>query len=108
MSLEEFAEQLETLGYDVAKDEFPKGYDAEYPYIVYEVAGTRNFAAENVVYQKILSIAVSIYTARRPDEEAMQKLELLFEELELVWDKVEELDHQQYDYEVLYSVELIV
>ena len=104
MTLKDFSELLNTLDYDVAQDEFPLEYDAQCPYIVFEVTGTDNFKADSKVYKKILQIDVSIYSKGHADAEAMESLEELFDNNDIPWDFVGNYDHKGYDYEVVYSV----
>lgn len=108
MTLKEFATMLNSLGYDVAKDEFPLDYNASCPYIIYEVVGTNNIKADNHVYQKVLLIEVSIFTKGHADETAQAALEALFDENDIPWDFEGNFDHDQYDYEVVYSIEIEV
>lgn len=106
MTLEEFATLLSTLNYDVAKDEFPKDYNATHPYIIYEVLRTNNFIADDVVYAVNYEIAVSIYTSKRADETAQRALETLFNNNGIAWQFEGEYDHEEYDYEVVYTISL--
>ncbi len=106
MTLQEFAMRLDSLGYDVARDEFPTDYNATCPYLIYEVGGSNNFVADNKVYHKIRKITVSIYTKGKSDAIAEEKLEALFDELEIPWEYEGSYDHEQYDYETIYSIQL--
>lgn len=106
MTLKEFSDALNTLGYDVAQDEFPLDYDATCPYIIFEVTGTNNMMADSHVYHKVLQIDVSIYTKGKADLTAQASLEQLFDDNDIPWNFEGSFDHEQYDYEVVYSVEI--
>lgn len=106
MTLKDFSDLLNTLSYDVAQDEFPLDYNANYPYIIFEVTGTKNLMADNHVYKKVLQIDVSIYSKGRANMQAMNDLETLFANNDIPWNFEGNFDHEQYDYEVVYSIEI--
>ena len=106
MELTEFAALLGTLPYPVARDEFPKEINPTMPYITYSVTGTDNFKADNKVYQKVRKADISIYSAGCADEGAQTALEELLDNNDIPWEFEGEFDHDQYDYEVVYSVEI--
>lgn len=106
MTLTEFAGLLNTLDYDVAQNEFPLDYNATYPYIIFEVTGSNNMMADSHVYQKVLQIDISIFSKDRADMTAQSALEQLLDDNDIPWNFEGNFDHEQYDYEVVYSVEI--
>lgn len=106
MKLTDFAALLKTTGMPVARDEFPKEENPTAPYLVYSVTGSDNFKADNKVYHKARMIDVSIFTKGHADELAQATLEALFDDNDIPWEFESEYDHEQYDYEVVYSVEV--
>ena len=105
MKLEEFASILEETGYPVAKDEFPLEVSVNTPYIIYEVDGSRNLFADNQVFYKVLAINIMLFTDKA-DDEPKEVLEEVLANHNIPWQYDSTYDHDEYDYETVYNVEV--
>lgn len=79
---------LDELGLPVAYFAFD-GETAP-PFIVFYSGGTQNFAADNKVNTKIENRNIELYT-KINDRELQEKLEKIFDDNELVWEKGSEI-----------------
>ena len=76
------------------------------PYIVYDLADSSNFAADNIVYQRGYDLTVSLYTARKSLRRE-RLIESAFEQNEIVWERGETDDLDERIYVQEYIANLI-
>ena len=74
MTAKEMYSGLKNLGYPVAYRTFEEGEVPKAPFIVWYVDGTDNFAADGIVYEKICSVYIELYTDKK-DFEAEERIE---------------------------------
>lgn len=77
----------------------------ELPCITYEVAYTRNFSADRVVYQKISVVDIFLFEKHK-DPELEERLEALLKEADIFWDMTETYLSDQRAYQIIYEVRI--
>lgn len=77
------------------------------PYLVWYLPETNNFAADDKVYNVILTLNVELYTDYK-DFETELGLEQIFDAWGLVWDKTESYLDDEHMFEVLYTMEVLI
>lgn len=77
------------------------------PYLVWYFPGSDNFAADNKVYQRILTLNIELYTENKSfaTEDAV---EAVLNDFGMVWDKVETFIESERMYQVLYTMEVFI
>ena len=93
MTLKELNTALKTInGFNnkVAYRAWPVGQAPKLPFICYLATQTDNFDADNSVYHVLQGVDVELYTAKK-DIATEELIEAKFAELNIVWDKYEEL-----------------
>lgn len=84
---------------------FPEGDAPDMPFVTIFENGTDNFAADNKVYHIRRVISVELYTRQKsPTDEA--KLEKIFNDNDLFWNKTDTHLDDENAYEVLYTLEV--
>jgi hypothetical protein len=104
MTLAEFKQMLEQTELPVAYYEF-KDKAPKLPFIVYLETNTNNFASDGVVYHEIKRLAVELYCANR-DLTLEQKLEAIFKQNGIFWEKEFEFLEDEKCYEIIYEMEI--
>lgn len=107
MTISEFVTILDSLGYDLAKDWFPEDYQVSFPYLIYSTTETNNIYADDKVFCKVTQIQVSVFSKDKADTTAMAALESLLDSNDIPWQFQGEYDHNEYDYEALYTVTIV-
>lgn len=105
MSYEEIKEMLEGLGLPVAYHHFAEGEAPEPPFLVYLTPGSHNFAADGKVYFKVKQLDVELYTDKK-DPVLEERLEAVFDDRFLFYEKSETYIESEKLYEVLYEMEV--
>lgn len=105
MSLVEINELLLTVGYPVAYLAFPESAAPVLPYICWYVTGSNNFAADGVVYMGINTIVVELYTEKK-DTQAEGKIESVFYNNGIFWEKTENYLDSENCYQIIYELEV--
>lgn len=105
MSYEEIVEMLGGLGIPLAYHHFAEGESPEPPFLVYLSPGSNNFAADGKVYFKVKELDVELYTDKKSPE-LEEKLETLFDDRFLFYEKSETYIESEKMYEVLYEMEV--
>lgn len=109
MTLQEFNQMLQSTGLSVAYRSFPTGDknnpEPELPFICYLETNTNNFSADGIVYKKISSIAVELYTKNK-DLEVERKVENALSSF--YWNKSEEYLDDEECYFTLYELEVVL
>jgi len=98
------AQMLSETGLPVARNAFLKPQSP--PYIVYVFSHSDNFAADSKVYLKRDTYQVELYTEKK-DTALEEKLEGIFDEYGLVYDKAETYLESERLIEVMYEIQLI-
>lgn len=77
------------------------------PYLVWYFPGSDNFAADNKVYKRILTLNIELYTENKSfaTEDAV---EAVLDDFSMVWDKVETFIETEKLYQVLYTMEVLI
>lgn len=104
MILEELATLLEATGYPVAYSHF--GEAQLPPFIVYLVAYSPNFIADNRVYKKIDSVQIELYTYQK-DLVAESTLESILDENDIPYESTETFIESEKLFQKIYEVRLI-
>ena len=96
---------LVEIGIPYAYDHFAEGEAPDPPFICYLLPGSDNFAADGVVYFKIDSIHLELYTdVKQPVTE--RELEAVLDRHGIFYDKTEVWIESERLYEVLYQFEM--
>jgi hypothetical protein len=98
------ARMLAEAGVPVARNAFLKQQAP--PYIVYVFSHSDNFTADSKVYLKRDNYQIELYTEKK-DIALEDKLEGIFDEYGLVYDKTETYLESEKLIEVLYEIQLI-
>ncbi len=98
------AQLLTETGLPVARNAFLKAQAP--PYIVYVFSHSDNFAADSKVYLKRDNYQIELYTEKK-DIALEEKLEGIFDECGLVYDKTETYLESEKLIEVIYEIQLI-
>lgn len=101
MTLEELYQTLQQLNLPIAYSHFKS--PLEPPYLVYLVEDTQNFGADNRVYHQIENLVIELYTSKK-DIILEKKLEVLLNEKEFYYEKVETYIDSEKLYEVRYEL----
>lgn len=101
MTKQQFKEQLETTGIRVYYQYAPIGTSV--PFITF-VWNTDNFAADNKVYQRIVSATVTHYHSEPSNGE---ELKTVFDENDLFWNCESDYDPDERLYTDIYTMEVI-
>lgn len=104
MTLTQFHKMLESAGLPVAYYEF-KDKAPPLPFIVYLETSTNNFASDGIVYAEIKRMAVELYCSVR-DLTLEQKIENIFTENRIFWQKEFTYLEDEKCYEVIYEMEI--
>lgn len=89
----------------VAYHAFPADKKVSLPVIIYEVARSNNFGADNGVYYPVNHTEVQLYTVdKEPDIEAA--LEAALKGADIFWDKTETYLPDERCYQIIYEFEL--
>lgn len=102
MTLTMLYQILASSGYPVAYNHFNNNDNVTAPYIIYSVAGSRNFIADHHVYEVILEVDIKLYTYKK-DVEAEMEVERILSAYP--WNKKEFYYSDTELYEVTYEIE---
>ena len=105
LSYEQITDLLCQTGLPLAYHHFTEGESPDPPFLVYLTPGSHNFSADGMVYYRVDQLDIELYTDRKqPEQEA--KLEEIFDEAGLFYNKTEEFIRSEQLYEVLYEMEV--
>lgn len=93
---------LKETGLPFAYDHFAEGESPQPPFICYLVPKTDNFGADGVVYKKINTISVELYTDKK-DLQAEELVEHCLDKHRIFYKKTELWIDTEKLYEVLYQ-----
>lgn len=94
MTLKEFKEMLDTSNMPVAYLAFPADNCPEMPFVVYQEVGSNNVSADGVVFKRVRSMQVDLFTAGK-DTDAEDALEGAFDAAGIFWNKYQTLDDNE-------------
>ena len=104
MTHDEIVEMLEETSLPIAYDHFAEGESSEPPFICFLLPGSDNFSADGMVYLKINTVHVELYTdVKNPELEA--RLEAVLDRHSIFYNKTEVWIESERLYEVLYTFE---
>ena len=103
MTHNEIFEMLEEAGLAVAYDHFAEGESPDPPFICFLFPESDNFSADNSVYAEFQVLNVELYTDEK-NPELESKVEAVFADHELFWNKSEVWIESEKMYEVLYQM----
>jgi hypothetical protein len=109
MTLVEFKQILDTVGYPVAYSHFtptPLRPMPSPPYICYLVAYSSNFIADNKVYQKIDNVQIELYTSKK-DLVAESNIENVLDSNGIAYQSTETFIESEQLFQKIYEVGLI-
>ncbi len=98
------AQILGQAGIPVARGSFKKAQPP--PYIVYVFSHSNNFTADSKVYLKRDNYQVELYTEKK-DIALEEKLEGIFDDYGLVYDKTETFLQSEQLLEIIYEIQMI-
>ncbi len=105
--MDKLLEVLKNIGIPFAYDHFAEGESPEPPFICYLLPQSNNFAADGVVYHKISSVNLELYTDRK-DLSVEQMIEAVLDRYGIFYDKTEVWIASEKLYEVLYTFDMEV
>ena len=109
MTLDQINLILKTTGFPVAYSHFVESENMplpEPPFIVYLVAYSSNFMADNKVYKSIQTVQIELYTDKK-DLEAESILEAALNQNELPYQTTETFIDSEQLFQKIYEVRLI-
>lgn len=107
MKISEIKALLENTGLPHTYRFYPIGQVPPLPYLVWYLASSDNFAADDRVYKHAEVLVVELYTKEKdPDTEAA--VEAVFNSVPLVWSRDETYLEDEKMYEVLYETEIFI
>jgi hypothetical protein len=109
LTLEQLAAILQSTGLPVAYSHFVQSDNSplpEPPFIVYLVAYSSNFAADNAVYYQIRNVQVELYTDKK-DFDIERLVETALNENEIVYQSTETYIESEQLFQKIYEVRLI-
>lgn len=98
---------IRDIGLPFTYDHFAEGESPTPPFICYLSPGSNNFAADGIVYHKIIVVHLELYTDCK-DLSVEQKVEAVLDKHGIFYDKLETWIASEKLYEVLYSFEMEV
>ena len=105
LSYEQITDLLRQTGLPFAYHHFTEGESPAPPFLVYLTPGSHNFSADGMVYYRVDQLDIELYTDKKqPEQEA--KLEEIFDEAGLFYNKTEQFIRSEQLYEVLYELEV--
>lgn len=105
MTKERIEEILAETGISFAYHHFTEENAVDPPFIVYLNDESSNFYADGVVYAVISSINIELYTDEK-DHKLEEKIENIFKEYNVAWEKEEIYIESEQMYEILYQMEV--
>jgi len=96
---------MEEIGLPFAYHHFAEGESPEPPFVVFLYPGSNNFSADGVVYFKVNSLDVELYSDLK-DTDLEEKIETVLDEYGLFYQKTEVFIETEKLYEVLYEMEV--
>lgn len=105
MIKERIEEILAETGIPFAYHHFTEENAVDPPFIVYLNDESSNFYADGVVYAVISSINIELYTDEK-DHKLEEKIENIFKEYNVAWEKEEIYIESEQMYEILYQMEV--
>lgn len=105
MTYEDVVTMLEEANLPLAYDHFAEGESPDPPFLIFLTPDTDNMFADDTVYQKVLTLAVELYTDRK-DPEAEEKIERILDRHELPWQKTEVWIETEKMYEARYETQI--
>ena len=103
--IEKITSMLTAAGLPFAYDHFAEGESPDPPFVCFLLPGSDNFGADGRVYFKINEVHIELYTDLK-DPELEQKLEDIFDDASIFYNKTETWIDSEKLYEVLYSFEM--
>ena len=105
MTKERIEEILAETGISFAYHHFTEENAVDPPFIVYLNDESSNFYADGVVYAVISSINIELHTDEK-DHKLEEKIENIFKEYNVAWEKEEIYIESEQMYEILYQMEV--
>ena len=102
MTLAELNNILKQTQLPVAYDHFPESENVKPPCIVYNVAFTSNFGADNRVFSPFTHVDIHLYEYLKNEAESL--LETVLNEASIFWDKTETWENEEKAYHIIYEV----
>lgn len=104
MTLQQLANLLASLNYDIAYSHFDK--TATLPFLIYREMGTENFGADNKVFKKIKNVEVELCLAKK-DLKVEKQLEDLLDSHSIFYDVDEFFIESENYFRRIYYINLI-
>lgn len=106
MTTQQVAQMLESIGLPYAYGHFTEADSpGAPPFICFLYTGTRNFAADDRVFQKIVQLSIELYTDEK-DFALERAVEAALDAADLFWESDETFIESERMYEVIYSTEI--
>lgn len=107
MTLTEINTMMASIGLPYTYYSFPIGHVPEPPYFAFFYPNSDNFGADNVVYQKINSVSIELYS-KTPDFEAETQIESVLDANHIYWEKDSVFLDSEQLYETIYEMEILI
>ena len=105
MSKERLEEMLAETGFSFQYHHFTEENAVDPPFIVWLNEESANFYADGVVYAVIDAVNIELYTDEK-DHELEKRIEEIFKNYNVSWEKEETYIDSEQMYEVLYQMEV--
>lgn len=105
MQYEDVKAMLEEADLPLAYDHFAEGESPDPPFLIFTNPAADNFAADDVVYATFDEFNVELYTDRK-NPKLEKRLQKIFNEYDIYWNKTETYIESERLYEVLYELTL--
>jgi hypothetical protein len=107
MKFSEIDTTLGQTGLQTTYYSWPEKKAPSLPYLVWYLPSSDNFVADDMVYQRIDTLNVELYTKTKDFAQEIA-VEAVLDANHLVWNKTEAYLEDEKMYEVLYEMEIII
>lgn len=107
MTYAEINALIKSMGLPVTYHHWQPGKVPPLPYLVFWFDDMQHFAADNVMYQKILSVQLELYSNLK-NFAAEEKVERVLDANEIVYEKYEEYIDTEKLFEQVYTFEVLL
>lgn len=107
MTYIEIADMIESFELPFAYYQFPEGTGQEPPFVVFFFSGIDDLQADNINYQRIVTLNIELYT-REKEFEIEDSIEGVLKENEFSYSKEENFINSEKLFQIAYEMEVII
>lgn len=107
MTYIEIADMIESFELPFAYYQFPEGTGQEPPFVVFFFSGIDDLQADNINYQRIVTLNIELYT-REKEFEIEDSIEEVLKENEFSYSKEENFINSEKLFQIAYEMEVII